>query len=196
MIEDIKGRVLIVMAPTGSGKGTLIKEALKVFPDLHETVSCTTRNIRVGEIDGKDYNFLSPEEFDAKIKDEEFLEWAYFGTHQYGTLKSEIVPRLMAGEIVITEIDIQGVEQLRSLIPSEHMTIVYIDAGSWEILKERALARAPISAEELQHRYERYLVESASKETADVIIDNKGTDFTEAKKDFCRLIEGLYASQK
>jgi guanylate kinase len=193
MIANIKGHVLIVSAPTGSGKGTLIKRALATFPNLHETVSCTTRSLRPGEANGRDYHFLSQVEFEQRKSNGNFLEWARFGNNQYGTLKEEIIPRLQAGEVVITEIEIQGVEQLQALIPKEHMTTVFIDAGSWETLKQRAIARAPISEEELNHRYERYLVEVGTKDTADVIIDNTGSDFTAAKDDFCRLIESIYA---
>jgi len=192
MVENIKGHILIVFAPTGSGKGTLIKRALATFPDLQETISCTTRAIRPNEVEGRDYYFLSVELFEARKLKGDFLEWAKFGNHYYGTLKEEIIPRLETGKVVVAEIEIQGVEQLRTLIPKEHMTTVFIDAGSWEVLRQRAIARAPISAEELEHRYERYLVEIGTKDTSDVIIDNTGSDFTAAKDDFCRLIEDIY----
>lgn len=191
MIGNINGHVLIVMAPMGSGKGTLISEALASFPDVYETVSCTTRTPRPGEIDGKDYHFLSVEDFEFKKTKGEFLEWAVFGANQYGTLKSEIIPRLENGQMIITEIEIQGVEQLHALIPKEHITTVFIDAGGWETLKARALARAPMSEEELASRYERYLVEVASKDIADIIIDNTANDFTPAKKVFCELVTSL-----
>ncbi|USN87497.1 MAG: guanylate kinase [Candidatus Nomurabacteria bacterium] len=191
MLDNINGHVLIVMAPTGSGKGTLIKEALKTFPDLYVTISCTTRAMRPGEVNGKDYYFISSTDFDQKIADGEFLEWATFGNNRYGTLKSEIIPRLQDGQVVIAEIDVQGVEQLHSLIAKDHITTVFIEAGGWENLKARALARAQMSEEELQARYERYLVEVASKDIADVIIDNSTNDFTPAKVAFCELVESL-----
>ena len=191
MIGNVNGPVLIVMAPMGSGKGTLISEALAIFPDVYETISCTTRKPRPNEINGKDYHFLSVEDFESKKSSGEFLEWAVFGTNQYGTLKSEIIPRLENGQMVITEIEIQGVEQLHALIPKEHITTVFIDAGGWETLKARALARAPMSEEELASRYERYLVEVASKDIADIIIDNTANDFAPAKKVFCELVATL-----
>jgi len=191
MLSNIKGHVLIVMAPMGSGKGTLIKEALKTFPDLYVTVSCTTRAMRPGEVEGKDYCFLSVDEFNQKIENNEFLEWATFGKNNYGTLKSEIISRLEKGQIVIAEIDVQGVEQLHKLIPPEHITTVFIDAGGWEALKARALGRAPMSEDELNSRYERYLIEVASKDIADIIIDNSTDDFTPAKEEFCQLIRDL-----
>lgn len=191
MLDNINGHLLIVMAPMGSGKGTLIKEALATFPDLYETVSCTTRAMRPGEVEGKDYYFLTTEEFNKKVEAGEFLEHATFGLNQYGTLKSEIISRLEEGQMIISEIEVQGIEQLKALIPAEHMTTVYIEAGGWETLKERALARAPMSEEDLQARYERYLVEVQTKDVANVIIDNTQNDFSPAKKEFCRLVEKL-----
>ncbi len=191
MLENIKGHVIVVMAPTGSGKGTLIRESLRLFPELRQTISCTTRAKRPAEIAGEDYHFLSKEEFDQKKAAGDFIETAYFGVNQYGTLKSEILPQLEAGKVVIAEIEIQGVEQLKTLIPEQHITIVFIDAGGWDVLKKRVVNRAPISEEELGHRYERYLVEVSSKDMAKVIIDNTGSDFTAAKKDFCQLVKGI-----
>ena len=147
--------------------------------------------MRPGEVEGKDYYFISDEEFDRKVENGDFLEWAIFGKNRYGTLKSEIISRLENGQIVIAEIDVQGVEQLHQLIPGEHITTVFIEAGGWEGLKARAMARAPMSEEELAARYERYLVEVASKDIADIIIDNSTNDPTPAKQEFCRLIETL-----
>jgi len=191
MLENIKGHLIIVMAPTGSGKGTLIKDALEHFPTLETTVSCTTRPQRPGETHGKEYYFLSTDEFEQKKDADDFLEWAVFGKCQYGTLKSEILPRLESGKMVITEIELQGVEQLHALIPQENMTTVFIDAGGWDKLKARALERAPMTEEELSHRYERYLVEIVAKAKADVTIDNTSNDFTPAKLTFHQLIKKL-----
>ncbi len=94
MENHYKGHVIIVMAPTGSGKGTIIRAALAQFPAIHETVSCTTRAMRPGEVDGREYHFISSAEFDEKVARDEFLEWAHFGLNRYGTLKSEILPFL------------------------------------------------------------------------------------------------------
>lgn len=187
----LKGQAIVVMAPTGSGKGTIIKSALEKFPELKTTVSCTTRQKRPMEAEGKDYYFLSTIEFEKKIENEEFLEWAFFGQNRYGTLKSEIIPRLEKGEMVIVEIEVQGVEQLFKLLPKENFTVVYIEAGGWENLKKRALSRAPMSDLELKERHERYLIETASKDLADKIIDNSTADVSEAKREFFQLIEEI-----
>ena len=191
-MESVTGHVVIVMAPMGSGKGTLVTRALETFPSLTTTVSCTTREPRAGEVNGREYHFISAAEFSEKVAAGDFLEWATFGLNRYGTLKSEIIPKLEAGMVVIAEIEVQGVEQLHALIPSDHMTTVYIEAGGWEVLRARALARAPMSDAELAKRYERFLVERESKNIADVIIDNSTNDSSIAERQFINLITTIY----
>lgn len=188
---DICGHVVVVMAPMGSGKGTIVKHALAKYPELKYTVSCTSRSPRPGEVDGQQYHFISSEEFDHKIVAGDFLEWAIFAGNKYGTLKSEILPRLAQNNVVIVEIELQGVEQLLKLLPREHVTIVYIEAGGWEVLRERAQARAPMSEAELQARHGRFLVEQKAKPIADVVIDNSG-DIELAYAEFDRVIEAAY----
>tara|TARA_B100002051_G_scaffold276805_1_gene328530 strand:- start:1357 stop:1908 length:552 start_codon:yes stop_codon:yes gene_type:complete len=183
------------MAPMGSGKGTIIKHALQKFPTAHLTVSCTSRAMRPGEENGKHYHFVSREEFDQKILNDDFLEWAEFAGNKYGTLKSEIIPRLKECEVVIVEIELQGVEQLLEILPRDHMTITYIEAGGWEVLKERAIARAPISEEDLTARHERYLIEKQSKPMADVIINNS-EDINIACAEFDQVMEAAYQKCK
>jgi guanylate kinase len=192
MEQTYSGHVVIVMAPMGSGKGTLIKAAEAKFPDMRNTISCTTRAPRPGEVDGREYHFITSAKFDAKVAEGAFLEWAHFGLNRYGTLKSEILPHLEAGRVVIAEIELQGVEQLHALLPAENITTVYIDAGGWEVLRARALARAPIAEEELTKRYERYLIEIESKPIADIIIDNSGTDSGPAEAEFITLLQNIY----
>lgn len=191
---DIRGHVVVLMAPTGSGKSTLVKHLLATYENLYVTVSCTTRARRPGETEGKEYYFLSHDAFEAKIAEAAFLEWANFGGNLYGTLKSEILPRLVKPQIVLAEIELQGVEQLRQLLPREHLTVVYIDAGDWEVLKARALARAPMSETELALRYERYLVEREARGIADVVVDNTDQDLDRAKSQINAVIENILAN--
>jgi len=192
-MDKISGHVVIVMAPMGSGKGTLIKHIQTLYPDIYTTVSCTTRDKRPGEIYGREYYFITSDEFDKKIDAGEFLEWAHFGLNRYGTLKSEIIPRLQQGQVVITEVELQGVEQLLAILPRNHITVAFIDAGGWETMKQRAQMRAPMSEEELQKRYERYLIEIKAKDKADIIINNSGSVDT-AKKEMEALFEKIYSS--
>lgn len=191
--DDIHGHVVVVMAPMGSGKGTIINHALKKYPRLQHTISCTSRPMRPGEVNGKHYHFVTSDEFDHKIAVGDFLEWAVFAGNKYGTLKSEILPRLTQAQVVIVEIELQGVEQLLTILPREHMTIVYIEAGGWDVLKRRALMRAPMSEVELEARYERFLVESRAKSMVDVIVDNSA-GIEQACEAFDQIIEAAYQS--
>jgi len=147
--------------------------------------------MRPGEVDGKDYYFISPEEFDQKIEAGEFLEWAKYGLNRYGTLKNEIIPHLNAGEVVLLEIEVQGVETLHTILPKSNMTVIYIEAGGWDVVKARALARAPIEADELEKRYERYLAEVEFKQHADIVIDNSSDDINLAKTQIVKLISDI-----
>lgn len=193
--NKIRGHVVVVMAPMGSGKGTIVQHALQKFPDLQQTVSCTSRAPRPMEVDGKHYHFVTMEEFEKKVAAGDFLEWAEFAGNKYGTLKSEIVPKLVDCGVVIVEIELQGVEQLLELIPREHLTIVYIDAGGWEILRSRAEARATMSEEELSARYERFLIEKQAMPLADVIINNSA-DIELTHTQFNQVIEAAYTKCK
>jgi len=183
------------MGPTGSGKGTIINQALAAHPTIRQTISCTSRTIRPGETDGVQYHFLTTEAFDAKIVAGDFLEWAEFAGNKYGTLKSEILPQLQNCQLVLVEIEVQGVEQLLDLLPRDHMTIAYIEAGGWEGLAARAAARAPITEIELAARHERFLIEEQAKPLADVVINNSD-DIKVAHAEFEQVIESVYQKCK
>ena len=112
MIER-SGNLIVISGPSGVGKSTLVKQARTELPYLEFSVSCTTRQPRAGEVNGKDYFFLTPEEFETKVQNNDFLEYAGVFAHRYGTLKSEVVSRLQRGADVILDIDVQGAKQIR-----------------------------------------------------------------------------------
>ena len=99
------------------GKGTLIAALLPRVPELELSVSATTRPPREGEVDGRDYHFLSSEEFDRRADAKEFLEYATYSGNRYGTLRSEVERRLVAGRSVVLEIEVQGARQVRAAMP-------------------------------------------------------------------------------
>ena len=107
-------KVFVITGPSGVGKGTLIATLLERVPDLELSVSATTREPREGEVDGRDYHFLTPEQFDQRIEREDFLEFATYSGHRYGTLRSEVRKRLEAGRSVVLEIEVQGARQVRA----------------------------------------------------------------------------------
>jgi guanylate kinase len=187
----ITGHIILVMGPTGSGKGSIVRYLREQFPELRYSISCTTRAMRPGEVDGVDYYFLTNEAFDHKIEDDAFVEWAEFGGNRYGTLKSELLARLEQGEVVITEIELQGVLQLERIIPPEHRTILFIDAGGWDVLKARALSRAPMSEEELELRYERYLHEVRAKPLAQHVINNTDGQLEAANQKVAAIVRNI-----
>jgi len=185
------GHVLLVMAPTGSGKGTLERYVLAKFPEIKFAVSCTTRRPRPNEKAGVDYHYISSEIFHEKIVEGKFLEWAEFSGNLYGTLKAELLDSLESGQLVINEIELQGIEQIKKIIPAQNLTIVYIDAGDWSAMERRALGRAPLTEDEVAMRQARYEHEVAAKPFADIVIDNCDGRLEEAKKEFTSVVENI-----
>ena len=190
MDNEITGHLILIMAPSGSGKGMLLKHLRDTLGEkIYFAVSCTTRDPRPDEVIGEVYQFVSQDEFEQKVAEGAFLEWAEFSGHHYGTLKDEILTPLKKGRVVVREVELQGILALREIIPAEHRTIIYIEAGSWEVLKRRIRKRAPISEEHLELRHQRYQEESKWKEFADVIIENNEGRLDEAKKEIEKLVE-------
>ncbi len=107
-------KVFVITGPSGVGKGTLIRELLRRIPSLELSISATTREPREGEEDGREYHFLSREEFDRRVEAEDFLEFATYSGNRYGTLRTEVERRLAAGHSVVLEIEVQGARQVRA----------------------------------------------------------------------------------
>jgi guanylate kinase len=110
-------KVCVITGPSGVGKGTLISKLLERVPNLTLSVSATTREPREGEVDGRDYHFLSPEEFERRMDAEDFLEFATYSGNRYGTLRSEVERCVAAGHSVVLEIEVQGAQQVRAAEP-------------------------------------------------------------------------------
>jgi guanylate kinase len=186
----MQGKFILVIGPSGSGKGTLINYARPLFPSLVYPKSCTTRAPRGGESDGH-YIFLSTEEFKARAEKGEFLEWAEYGGNFYGTLKSEVVPLLEEGKIALKELEVQGARQVREKLPREELIIIFVNAGSWEAMVQRIRARAPMSEPELERRKLRYADEMNFMPEADYVVQNPFGKVEEAKKEFEGIIRSL-----
>ena len=190
--DEFTGHVILVMAPTGSGKGTLEQHVLTCFHELLFVVSCTTRAMRPGEVQDREYHFITKEAFTEKITQGDFLEWAEFSGNFYGTLKSELVEPLQTGKVILHEIELQGIEQIKPIVPKKNRTIVYIDAGSWEDSVRRAVARAPMSEAELIMRKERYDHEVAALPYADIVIDNRDGKLDNAKQAMVEIVQNIF----
>ena len=140
----------MITGPSGVGKGTLIAELLKRLPGLEMSVSATTRPPREGERDGLDYHFMSEEEFDRRLAAGEFMEHATYSGHRYGTLLSEVEPRLAAGVGVVLEIEVQGARQVRARMPEA--VLVFVAPPDPAALRSRLEGRGTDSAEQIERR--------------------------------------------
>ena len=150
-----KGKVIILVAPSGAGKTTLAKRLFKDFEDLKFSVSATTRPSREGEENGKHYHFLSDEEFQARIDENDFLEWEeFYGGKRYGTLQSEVDKSLKLGYFVLLDIEVKGAVNINKIYGDECLSI-FVQPPSLEVLKQRLMARGTENEETLALRLER-----------------------------------------
>lgn len=144
-----KGLVFVVSAPAGTGKTTLVRMLCSEFPCVVESVSYTTRSIRAGETPGVDYHFISKEEFQKKIKEGEFLEYAQVFDQFYGTSKNLVESFQAKGKHVILVIDTQGALQLKEKLPA---IFLFIRPPSLEELRNRLISRKSDSMESIENR--------------------------------------------
>ncbi|HYY21723.1 MAG TPA: guanylate kinase [Thermoleophilaceae bacterium] len=160
--------MLVITGPSGVGKGTLIRGLLQRLPGLELSVSATTRPPRPGEVDGRDYHFLSDDEFQRRVDRGEFVEHATYAGHRYGTLRSEL-ERPARG--IVLEIDVQGARQVRNALPEA--TQVFIAPPSLEELRRRLERRAADTPEQIRHRLAVALAELAARqEFAHVVVND------------------------
>jgi guanylate kinase len=154
-------KVFVITGPSGVGKGTLISQLLERVPGLELSVSATTREPREGEAEGRDYHFLSPEEFDRRIEADDFLEFATYSGHRYGTLRSEVAKRLEQGHSVLLEIEVQGASQVRAAMRESIQ--VFIAPPDPVVLRERLESRGADSPEAIDARLKVAEVELAAQ---------------------------------
>ena len=145
-----RGTLFVVSSPSGGGKGTIIRHVFDVVPNLSYSVSFTTRAPRNNELNGREYFFVSREVFEEMVGAGDFLEWACVHGNFYGTAKRQIADETTAGTDIVLEVDVQGAESVREL-PLDSVS-VFILPPSFEVLRERLIARGTDSPEELAVR--------------------------------------------
>lgn len=143
------GMLLVLSGPSGVGKDSVWQAASEQLTSFEKAITCTTRAQREHEIEGLDYYFVSDEEFDSLLEDDQMLEWAKVHNARYGIPASSVLTRLTAGKDVVCVIDVQGAFRLRSLFPQALLVFIKPPEEGTEILKQRLSQRGDISEEEL-----------------------------------------------
>jgi guanylate kinase len=181
------GCLYCIVAPSGAGKSSLVAALLAVDTEIRLSVSCTTRPPRQGELDGREYHFVTRERFEQMIAADEFLEHAEVYGNLYGTSKRWIERTRASGADVLLEIDWQGARQVRKLFPD--MTYIYILPPSIEVLRERLIKRGKDSAEVIERRLAAAREDLLHINRADYVIINQ--DFSVALADLQAVVRAL-----
>lgn len=181
-------RAVVLVGPTAVGKGTVVNYIKTHYPDIHISISATTRSPRPGEVDGVNYYFLDDAEFDGLVNSDALLEWAtVHGAYKYGTPRGPIEKALSEGKPVLFEIDLQGARQIRFTMPEARL--VFLLPPSWEELVRRLEGRATEDPLEQQRRLDTAVGELAAKDEFDVRVINR--EVSEAAQQVVDLM-GIY----
>jgi guanylate kinase len=144
------GRLIVLTGPSGVGKGTLLQALLKRHPEVYYSVSATTRSPRTGEINGKNYYFISRTKFEQLVSQGEFLEWAEFAGNYYGTPREAVLNQVQSGKLVVLEIELKGARQIRASFPGA--LSIFVLPPSVKELERRIRGRAQDSDEAIAVR--------------------------------------------
>jgi guanylate kinase len=168
-----RGRVLVLSGPSAVGKSTVVRRLRDEVPDLHFSVSATTREPRPGEVDGQDYLFVSPERFQDLIDSGQLLEWAeiHGGLHRSGTLSEPVRSAAGAGRPVLIEVDLAGARAVKNAMPD--VLSVFLAPPDWESLRERLIGRGTETPEVMARRLATAEAELAAQGEFDVVVVNR-----------------------
>lgn len=169
-----RGLLVVLSGPSGSGKGTVLKQAMRSNPNIEVSVSVTTRAPREGEIDGVNYYFLTPEAFQNLLAEDGLLEWAEFCGNFYGTPREKIEQRLNEGKDVVLEIEVQGAMKVRAAFPDA--VLVFNLPPSFEELKNRLTGRQTEPPEVVEKRLNTAVWEISQAENYGYVIVNDNVE--------------------
>ena len=169
-----RGHLIVISGPSGAGKGTLVKRLLADVDHAWVSVSATTRAPREGEADGREYFFLTRDDFERGIAAGDFLEWAEYDGNLYGTPRASVQEHLDAGDDVVLEIEVQGADQVNANAPE--CLRVFVATPSIEVLEERLRGRGTNSEESIRARMRTAEVELSRKMEYDCVLVNDDLD--------------------
>ena len=181
-----RGKLFVIAAPSGAGKTSLVKALLERMPELHVSVSHTTRNKRPTEQHGREYYFVSVPEFESLVEKNEFLEHARVFDNYYGTGRKPVEAQLGEGHDVVLEIDWQGARQVRTALPE--CRTIFILPPSRRALEERLRNRATDSNEVIERRLRDAVGDMTHSREFDYVVVND--DFEHAVSDLMRIVRG------
>lgn len=182
------GKMIVICAPSGTGKSTLLSRLKSEFPDLQWSVSCTTRPIRTGEAHGIDYFFIKPESFEKQIDDQEFIEWAKVHSNYYGTSRRFVDEGLKEGRKMLFDLDVQGADAMKKIY-GDQAKVIFIEPPSVEELEKRLRARGTDADHVIIERIENARRELIRKHDYDHLILND--DVEGAYKNLKALVERI-----
>jgi len=186
-VTERQGRLAVLAGPTAVGKGTVAAYVRAHHPEVWISVSATTRHPRPGEVHGRHYWFVSDEEFDRLVADDDLLEWAVVHKRaRYGTPRKPVEEALAAGRPALLEIDLQGARQVRATMPEA--LFVFLKPPSWEELVRRLVGRGTETEEERERRLETAREELAAESEFDVTVEN--TEVHLAAEELVALMKG------
>jgi len=168
---DYPGNLFVVAAPSGAGKSSLVKALMELDSGVQPSVSHTTRAPRGQEKHGREYFFVSEQEFDAMVLGESFLEWAHVHGHRYGTSRKAIEERIAMGADVILEIDFQGALQIKKIFTNA--VLIFVLPPSWEELRSRLERRGEDTADVIDLRLRNAALELVQAREFDFVIINE-----------------------
>jgi len=180
-------RLTVLSGPSGVGKSTVVAGLRAKCPQIWLSVSVTTRSPRPGELDGREYHFVSDEAFDAMVERGELLEWARFAGKKYGTPRAPVAQRVADGVPALLEIDIEGARQVRREVPDA--LLVFLSPPSWDELVRRLTGRGTEPPEVIARRLEAARTEIEAGREFDITLVNTSVE------DVCRQLVGLMAVQ-